>query len=100
MENTKLTTISTNDTEDESYNLDKKFFREIKKLESWFNPQATRAVEDYNYGRELTLDQLNLALFSAVFIKEPTNYEESLNCEWKEDQIKWKEEIKKDFKEI
>jgi hypothetical protein len=49
----------------------------MKKLESWFNPQATRAVEDYNYGRQLTLDQDNLVLFSADFVKEPTSYEEA-----------------------
>jgi hypothetical protein len=67
---------------------EKKSFREMKKLESRFNPQATRAVEDYNYGRELTLDQVNLPLFSADFAKEPTTYEEALNREHKEYQIK------------
>jgi hypothetical protein len=44
-----------------------KSFRAIKNLESWFNPQATIAVEYDNYGREITLDQVNLALFSADF---------------------------------
>jgi hypothetical protein len=53
----------------------------MKKLESWFNPQATRAVEGYNYGREITLDQVNLALFSADFVIGPTTYEEEINCE-------------------
>jgi hypothetical protein len=30
----------------------------MRKLESWFNPQATKAEEDYNHGREMTLDQV------------------------------------------
>jgi hypothetical protein len=38
----------------------------MKKLESWFNPQATKVVENYNHGREMTLDQVNLALKSAI----------------------------------
>jgi hypothetical protein len=64
----KLTTNATKYTEDESINSDKKVFREMKKLESCFKQQATRAVEDYNCGREITLDQVNLALFSADFV--------------------------------
>ena len=35
-----------------------------------------------------------------AMIKEPTNYEESLNCEKKEDQISWKEAIDKELNEI
>jgi hypothetical protein len=60
--------------------LDKKVFRDMRKLESWFNPQATKAVEDYNHGRKTTLDQVNLALFSTEINKEPTIYEEAINC--------------------
>jgi hypothetical protein len=33
-------------------------------------------------------------------IKEPTTYEESINCDQKEDQIKWKSEINKELKEM
>jgi hypothetical protein len=29
----------------------KKVFRAMRKLEIWFNAQATKAVEDYNHGR-------------------------------------------------
>jgi hypothetical protein len=60
----------------------------MKKLESWFNPEATKVVENYNDGRDMTLDQVNLALFAKVIIKEPTTYEEAINSEKKEDQIK------------
>jgi hypothetical protein len=41
-----------------------------------------------------------LALFSEDLIIEPTTYEEELNCERKEDQIKWKDNINKELKEI
>jgi hypothetical protein len=61
----------------------RKLFRLMKKIDSCFNPQATRSVEDNNYEREIILDQVNLALFSADFIKEPTTYEEALNYERK-----------------
>jgi hypothetical protein len=84
----KSTTNATKDTKDEGIELDKKVFREMRKSESWFNPQATRALEDYNHGRQITLDQANLALFSADFVKEPTIYEEAVNCERKEDKNK------------
>jgi hypothetical protein len=60
----------------------------MRKLESWFNPEATKAVEDYSHEREMTLDQVNLSLFSTVTVKERTTYEEAINSEKKEDQIK------------
>jgi hypothetical protein len=62
----------------------------MRKLESWFNPEATKAVENYNHGRKMALDQVNLALFSMVIIKQPTAYEKAINSEQKEDQSKWK----------
>jgi hypothetical protein len=48
----------------------------------------------------MTLDQVNLALFSTVTVKEPTTYEEAINSEKKEDQIKWKSTIDKELKEM
>jgi hypothetical protein len=65
----KVTTNATKDAEDEGYESDKKVFRAMRKSESWFNPQATKVVEDYNHGREMTLDQVNLALFSTEIIR-------------------------------
>jgi hypothetical protein len=96
----KLTENATKETEDESNKSDKKVFRDVRKLESWFNPEATKAVESYNHGREMTLDQVNLALFSTVMIEEPTTYEEAINSEQKEDQIKWKSAVNKELKEM
>jgi hypothetical protein len=79
---------------------DKKVFRAMRKLESWINPEATKAVENYSRGREMTLNQVNLALFSTVTVKEPTTYEEAINSEKKEDQIKWKSAINEELKEL
>jgi hypothetical protein len=96
----KSTENATKEIEDEGNDLDKKVFRAMKKLESWFNPEATKVVEDYSHGREMTLDQVNLALFSTVMIKEPTTYEEAINFEQKEDHIKWENAINKELKEL
>jgi hypothetical protein len=96
----KLTENATKETEDESNKSDKKVFRAMRKLKSWFNPEATKVVEDYSHGREMTLDQVNLALFSTVTVKEPTTYEEEINSGKKEDQIKWKSSIDKELKEM
>jgi hypothetical protein len=48
----------------------------------------------------MTLNQINLALFSTEIIKEPKTYEEALNSEQKEDQIIWKNSIDKESKEM
>jgi hypothetical protein len=96
----KLTENATKETKDESNKSDKKVFSSMRKLESWFNSQATKAVEDYSHGRETTLDQVNLALFSRVTVKEPTTYEKEINSEKKEDQVKWKSAINKELKEM
>jgi hypothetical protein len=95
----KLSTNATKDNEEEGNDSDKKVFRAMRKLESWFNPQATNAVENNNHGREIKLDQVNLALFSTEIIKEQTSYEEAINNEQKEDQMKWKNAIHKELKE-
>jgi hypothetical protein len=34
------------------------------------------------------------------FVEEPTTYEKAINCDRKEDQIKWKDEINKNLKEM
>jgi hypothetical protein len=41
-----------------------------------------------------------MALFTTPLMKEPTNYEEALNCKEKEDQIAWKEGIDKEINEM
>jgi hypothetical protein len=44
------------------------------------------------------LNQVNLVLYSTDIVKEPTTYEEAVNSEQKEDQIKWKNAIDKELK--
>jgi hypothetical protein len=96
----KFIANATKDAEEEVKDAYKKVFSAMRKLESWFNPQATNAVVDYNHGKEMTLDQVNLALLSTEIIKEPTTYEKAINSEQKEDQIKWKNATDKELKEM
>jgi hypothetical protein len=55
MEKTNLTKV----IQDRSSKTEKKVFRAIKTLDSWFNPQALRAIDDYNHGSEISLEQVN-----------------------------------------
>jgi hypothetical protein len=55
-------------------------------LESWFNPKATKIVDEFDRGREIDLEQVNMALLTTSFTKEPSSFEEAINCENKDDQ--------------
>jgi hypothetical protein len=72
----------------------------MSKLESWFNPQAIKVVEDYNHGSEMTLDKVYSAFFSTEIVKGQTTYEEAINSKQKENEIKWKNAINKEIKEM
>jgi hypothetical protein len=52
--------------------------KEVRKL---VESTSYQTVEDQNHGRECTLNQVDLALFSVDFFKEPTIYKETVNCE-------------------
>jgi Reverse transcriptase (RNA-dependent DNA polymerase) len=71
-----------------------------KKLEGWFNPQATKVLEDLYPGRETLLEQVNLALSTTNLVKEPSSCEEAINCERKEEQNACKEAIDKEMNEM
>ena len=43
---------------------------------------------------------MNIALPSANTVKEPTTFEEAWNYRNQVDQIKWREAIKKEFKDM
>jgi hypothetical protein len=73
---------------------------EMRKLESWFNPQATKIVDELDRGREIVLEQVNLALLTTSLSKEPSSFEEAINCENKDDQKAWKEAIEKEINEM
>jgi hypothetical protein len=52
----------------------------LKRLESSFNPEASIIIENIEQGREIQLDQANLALFSASASKfEPTSFNDAWN---------------------
>ena len=47
----------------------------MRQLASSFNPDATKLVEQFDQGREILLDQANVALFSRIVInEEPTTF--------------------------
>jgi hypothetical protein len=60
--------------------------REMRKLENWFNPQETKIVDEFERGREIVLEQVNLALLTTSFTKEPSSFEKAINRENKDDQ--------------
>ena len=49
----------------------------MRKLEIWFNPQARQASNDYKDGREISREQVNLAIFNTSTINEPTKFDEA-----------------------
>ena len=49
----------------------------MNKLESWFSPQATKTIMDYDPGREIWLEQVNTTLFATSFVKVPSKFEDN-----------------------
>ena len=92
-ERMKVKKINTNVNEDISKTPHEKVLRAIKTSESCSNLQATKAIDNYNFGREISLQQVNMALFITAMTYEPISYEEALNCNKKRDLIAWKEAI-------
>jgi hypothetical protein len=70
-ENKKFEETAPDVDENPKKNINERVVCEMRKLESWFNPQATKVIEDYDHGRELSLEQVNLALFTPALVKEP-----------------------------
>jgi hypothetical protein len=46
------------------------------------------------------LEQVNLSLFTADFIKEPSSFKEAINCKRKEDQDAWRGAMNKELNEM
>jgi hypothetical protein len=55
-ERMKVSEILENVVEDESSKSDKKIFRAVKKLQSWFNPQTTNELNNSNHGKGVLLE--------------------------------------------
>jgi hypothetical protein len=70
---------------------------QMKHLESSFNPEASKIIESIDQGREIILDQANIALFSGGIQVEPTNCYQARDHQDPEDQEKWRDAIKKEL---
>jgi hypothetical protein len=53
----------------------------MKKLKKLFQFQSDKVVEDYDRGREISLEQVSLDLLTITFIEEPPSFEEAINFE-------------------
>jgi hypothetical protein len=58
--------------------VNKMVYSQLRKLDSWFNPQSRNAVEDFKK-REITLEQSNFSFFSEEVLKDPMNFDETWN---------------------
>jgi Reverse transcriptase (RNA-dependent DNA polymerase) len=70
---------------------------QMKRLESSFNPEASKIIESIDQVREIILDQANIALFSGGIQVEPTTYYQAWDHQDPEDQEKWRTAIKKEL---
>ena len=85
------------DVIDSNNNQNKRVYRQLKQLKSWFNPEATKAVEDYEQGRDINLSEANIALISTNLVNEPVSFDEAWNNEDLKEQLKWREAIEKEL---
>jgi hypothetical protein len=84
----KLSNVSSN-TQDGKTQLDARVYRQMKQLESSFNSEASRIVEEFEHGRETLLSYANIAMFTGKIIQEPTNFEEAWKCKGPTHREKW-----------
>jgi hypothetical protein len=78
-----------------------KVYRNLRQLESSFNPEAAKIVERIEQGREILLDHTNFAFFGVGTVeKEPTTFEEAWNHDDPRSQEKRHEAINKEFEEM
>jgi hypothetical protein len=71
-----------------------KIYRQMKRLESSFNPEASKIIESIDQGREIILDQANIALFSGGIQVEQTTYYQAWDHQNPMDQEKRRNAIK------
>ena len=87
-------------TKDDSNRANLKVYRRMKQLESSFNPEASKIIEDFEQGRENLLGYANFALFTGKVTEEPTSFEEAWNCQDPVNCDKWRDAIKKEFNDM
>jgi Reverse transcriptase (RNA-dependent DNA polymerase) len=73
----------------------------MRQLESSFSADATKLVEQFEQGREILLDQVNLALCSGMVInEEPATFDIAWNHKDPTIRDKWREAINKKLDEM
>jgi hypothetical protein len=78
-----------------------KVYRNLRQLESSFNPKVAKIVERIEQGREILLDHANFVFFGGGTVeKEPSTFEEAWNHDDPRSQDKWREAINKEFEEM
>jgi hypothetical protein len=94
--NTKESSIEKDQvTQEVNQKIKSKVYREMKKLESSYNPDITRIVDDVDQGRKIILNQPNIALFRGATQFKPKNFEQAWNHNDAKDQEKWRIVIRK-----
>jgi hypothetical protein len=78
----------------------RKAYRELKHLESSYNPDVTRIVNDIDQGRDIILNQANIGLFNGATKFEPKNFEQAWNHNDAKNREKWRMAITKEFNDI
>ena len=77
-----------------------KLYRQMKLLESSFNPEASKIIENIEQGREIILNQANVALFSGGIQVEPTTFSQAWDHHNPMEREKWRIAIKKEFSDM
>ena len=77
-----------------------KVIREMKKLQGWFNPDASRVIESSDSGREPIVDPADTAFMMVEQPQEPGTFDEAFNHPEEDVRLIWREAIHKEFKEM
>jgi hypothetical protein len=68
----------------------KKIYREMRLLESSFNPEASTMLQNNEQRREILLEQANVAFFSRIVIdEEPSSFDGAWNHDYPKARGKW-----------
>ena len=72
----------------------------MKKLQGWFNPEASRIVETLKSGRKMILVQADIAMMMLEGPMEPVSSDEAYNHSDPDSRTKWRIAIDKELKEM
>jgi hypothetical protein len=79
----------------------KNVYRAMRLLESSFNPEAFIVLQNIDQGREIVIEQANIALFSGIVIdEEPSTFDEEWNHVDPKTRGKWWDAIKKELNDM